>query len=501
MQQPAEQVDHGDARHHPGDQPVAACGDRLDDGGHPEEHGREQRRTESDDHDVQPCTGTLSPCRQYLDLLQRILDDGRREVRPHRHRHPQRLRPPDALRPGRGLPAGHHQEGAHPLGLRRAAVVPARRHQRQLAAGPRRHDLGRVGRRRRRPRPGLRLPVALVADARRPRTSTRSPRSSTQIRTQPRLAPPHRLGVERRRHPRTWRCAPCHTMFQFYVAPTGRPGRLSCQLYQRSADVFLGVPFNIASYALLTHMVAQVTGLERRRLRAHARRRAPLPQPPRPGAAAADPRARGRCRRCGSTPSVTEHRRLRPRAHRASRATTRTRASRRPSPSDAGRVASCWSPRVADNGVIGADGDIPWRIPEDFAHFKASPWATPGHGPHDVRLDRPAAARPARRSCVTRDPAWSADGVLVAHSLDEALGLAAELDGDVMVGGGAQVYADAMPLADRPDAHRGARLGPRATRTTRTSTRPSGARPAASSTSTTTRRTRSAGWSASWERP
>ena len=87
--------------------------------------------------------------------------------------------------------------------------------------------------------------------------STRSPRSSSRSARNP---DSRRLIVS------AWNpadipdmaLAPCHALFQFYVAD----GRLSCQLYQRSADLFLGVPFNIASYALLTHMVAQQTGLE-----------------------------------------------------------------------------------------------------------------------------------------------------------------------------------------------------------------------------------------------
>ena len=105
---------------------------------------------------------------------------------------------------------------------------------------------------------------------------------------------------------------------------------------------------------------------------------------------------------------------------------------------------------VADNGVIGADGDIPWRIPEDFAHFKR---ITLGHTLVMGRATYDSIGRPlpGRTTIVlTRSPSWSAAGVLVAGSLEEALALAADLPGesDVVIAGGAHVYAEALDRAD-----------------------------------------------------
>jgi dihydrofolate reductase len=102
---------------------------------------------------------------------------------------------------------------------------------------------------------------------------------------------------------------------------------------------------------------------------------------------------------------------------------------------------------VADNGVIGNAGDIPWRIPADFAHFKA---LTLGHVLVMGRATYDSIGRPlpGRTTIVlTRDPGWSATGVLVAGSLDEALDKAVDLPGEVFVAGGAGVYAAALERA------------------------------------------------------
>jgi dihydrofolate reductase len=100
---------------------------------------------------------------------------------------------------------------------------------------------------------------------------------------------------------------------------------------------------------------------------------------------------------------------------------------------------------VARNGVIGADGGIPWHLPEDFAHFKAT---TLGHTLLMGRATYESIGRPlpGRTTIVlTRDPDWAAGGVLVADSLEEAMGMA---KGDVFVAGGAAVYEAALPYAD-----------------------------------------------------
>ena len=103
---------------------------------------------------------------------------------------------------------------------------------------------------------------------------------------------------------------------------------------------------------------------------------------------------------------------------------------------------------VADNGVIGADGDIPWRISEDFAHFKA---LTLGHVLVMGRATYESIGRPlpGRTTIVlTRDPAWAAEGVVGAPDLAAALTLAEGIGPEVFVVGGASVYAEALGVAD-----------------------------------------------------
>jgi dihydrofolate reductase len=103
---------------------------------------------------------------------------------------------------------------------------------------------------------------------------------------------------------------------------------------------------------------------------------------------------------------------------------------------------------VADNGVIGLGGDIPWSIPEDLKHFRATTrdnTVLMGRSTYES-IGHPL---PYRTNVVlTRDTEWSAEGVFVAHSVEEAIALAQEFAGDVMVIGGGHVYAAAMPLAD-----------------------------------------------------
>lgn len=120
-----------------------------------------------------------------------------------------------------------------------------------------------------------------------------------------------------------------------------------------------------------------------------------------------------------------------------------------PSPAPHSRITLIAA--VARNGVIGADGDMPWRIPQDFAFFKKTTMGHPmvmGRATFDS-IGRPL---PGRRSIVvTRSRTWEHDGVEVAHSLDDAIDLAARGEGgeEIFIVGGGQIYRQAMPTADR----------------------------------------------------
>ena len=331
------------------------------------------------------------------------------------------------------FPADHHQEGAHQVDHLRAAVVPARRDQRAVAAGTRRHHLGRMGLGDRRSGPRLRRAVAVVADAvgrhidqisaalellKTDPDSRRIIVSAWNVGEIPQMALP-----------------PCHAFFQFYVAD----GRLSCQLYQRSADIFLGVPFNIASYALLTHMMAAQAGLDVGEFvwtggdchiyHNHVEQvteqlaREPRPYP--------DSFWR-RVIRSSTTPTRTSR----------SWTTTRTRRSRRPWRYDS----------RPDLGPVDLRRHRPRRRHPVAAARRPGAVQGTHHGPH--RRDGPAdlgiaagegAAAAGPQKCRSHPAScYMADGAEVVTTLEDV-----PTGDETWVIGGEQVYALALPIAKR----------------------------------------------------
>ena len=195
--------------------------------------------------------------RQYLDLMEHILERRRGKARPHRHRHAVGVRPSDALRsrrtafrcsPPRSCTSNRSCTSCSGSCAGDTNIKYLNEHGVRIwdEWADERGDLGPVYGQQWRswPAPDGRTidQISHVIDM-----IQRNPDSRRLIVTAWNPADVDKMALP-----------PCHCLFQFYVAD----GRLSCQLYQRSADVFLGVPFNIASYALLTLMVAQVTGLK-----------------------------------------------------------------------------------------------------------------------------------------------------------------------------------------------------------------------------------------------